>query len=495
MVESFDNQGIEVVDLRFESLRDLQEDFGPFLSPEGFFLRDRSDFAASDVLRFRLMLPNEFVLIEGVVVVVWVRGPAEATPTAPFGAAVEFATLSVQGRELVERIVHTHVENGGRPFDMSRPADNGERQSSQPDEGEAQKASPTSGSIKFTVREDTGAGQDDQVVVGDAEPRLPFEADVKPEFDQSADAAGVRPVMPKGDDGSGVETPGAEAQAPPDTKDDPGQRAFRVETPEPLAGKPELAFSGGAGALEISLLDEQDSTADRKASWEHGEEESDSSDRSRGKRRSGLVWTLVVLVVLVGAAWVVWTQYPEYLPWGGPAHGGVTVDVDESNGGPLSSEAMAPLSDDDLEAVVEAAVEAVTDTDQPENSEPEPTEARAPVDVVSGPGSRVVDVKVNSGDSGTFVLIRADGSIERRRIKTSILPDPPRILVRIFGIGSPYRPFEIPVGTSEIRGIRIGHHQETRPPSLWLVLDRTDEDVEIRDVQTSRNVVRIEIGR
>jgi len=161
----------------------------------------------------------------------------------------------------------------------------------------------------------------------------------------------------------------------------------------------------------------------------------------------------------------------------------------------LKTELMEPLTDDDLEAAVEAAVDAATVPEPAESTEPQPTEPPAPVEVVGAPGHTIVDIKADAGESGTVILIRTDGSIESGRVRTSILPSPPRILIRISGIDSLYRPLEIPVGTSEVRGIRVGYHPETRPPSLWIVLDRSDEDVVVRDVQTSGNVVRVEVGR
>ena len=117
------------------------------------------------------------------------------------------------------------------------------------------------------------------------------------------------------------------------------------------------------------------------------------------------------------------------------------------------------------------------------------------IDAVSGPGSRIVDIQANTAESGTAVLIRADGSIESRRVVISVLASPPRILIRISGVESPFRPYEISVGTAEVRGIRIGHHPETNPQSLWIVVDAADERVAIQDVQTRGNVIRIEVGR
>ncbi len=503
MFETPDSQDMEVVDLRFESLRDLQEEFGPFLSPEGFFLRDRSDFVVSDVLRFRLMLPGEFVLVEGVGVVVWARGPGEATPSLPLGVAVGFATLSDQGRELVERIVQSHIESGGKPFNMSRPRDNGDLQDSQPDSAEVVDESDSQSALKFTVREDPAPESDDLDGAGDGELRLPFEEDVKPETDETTDSDAGRPVpdsvpVENLDDSSEQEIGAGELEAPdlPESQEDSSQWALAVETSDSPEYEPEPDDAEPEGGLEISLPEEQPSTEEMQGSWEPEAEEVVSSGRRvPAKSRSGLVRILIGIVVLVAGAWAVWTQFPEYLPWVGATPEAVIAEPDESRGEVSLAGGVAPLTDEDLEAAVEAAVDAVTAPEPVKDPEPEPTDVPVVADAVSGPGSKIVDIKAEAGGSGTVVLIRADGSIESRRVLTSLLPSPPRILVRIYGIDSPFRPFKIPVGTAEVRGIRIGHHPETRSPSLWIVLDRADVGVEIREVQTSGNVIRIEVGR
>jgi len=446
MVEISDDQGMEVVDLRFESLRALQEDLGPYLSTEGFFLEENSDFVASEVLRFRLMLPGDFVLIEGTGVVVWVRSPEEATPKLPYGVAVGFATLSDSGRELVERIVNSHVESGGKPFDLSRSADNGRSEVSQSDEKPAPRDSGEQGELKFSVREEPAPDPGDEEPVSDPEQRLPFEAAVEPEHDEIENGGGVdlfsEAVRSDGDDRDNNEAPG-------------------VETHE----YPEL------------------------------QEETDSSDAQEKRGGSGLLRILIGIIVVVAGAWAVSTQFPEYMPWTGPTSDVVIGEPVDAPGEDLAAELITPLTDDDLEAAVEAAVDAATVPEPAEELEPQPTEVPVTVDVVSTPGSEVVDIKATAGENGTVLLIRTDGFIDNGRVRTSILLNPARILVRIAGIDSLYRPLEISVGTSEVRGIRVGHHPETRPPSLWVVLDRTDEDIVVRDVQISGNSIQVEVGR
>ena len=525
MFESDGGQGMEVVDLNFESLRDLQEELGPFLSTNGFFLSGRSDFAASDVLRFRLMLPGDFVLIEGVGVAVWVRTPEEATAKLPFGVAVEFATLSDQGRELVERIVHSHVESGGIPFKMSRPINTIDDEEMQVDPVNGGDTAKPSNGLKFTVREDVAVEAPKEVQApkeGDAdeaEQRLPFEDAVESELEEIEEISEIDPgfeepepipepipelimdSMPvEPEDGSGqpeedfAEPEGLEAQEKTDFS---GPAAFEIEAADDSVFDAEPTPRETSGAFRVSLPDEPSSHGDyTPASWEAVDQERQESYSSPSKGRSGLLRIVAAIIILIAAAWVVWTQFPEYLPWSeGARQDAVVTDPVIADEEELPVDVIASLTEEDVEAAVEAAVEAVTGTGPDDGAPPEPTVVPPQVDPVSGPGARIVDIKTEQSDGTTNVLIRADGSIDSRRVVTSLLLNPARILVRISGIDSSFRPFDIPVGSDELEGIRIGHHPETRPPSLWIVLDRADEGVKIRETKTSGNVLRLEIGR
>ncbi len=521
MDETAGDHGMEIVDLRFESLRDLQEEFGPFLSPEGFFLRDRSDFDVSDVLRFRLMLPGDFVLIEGVGVVVWVRGRDEATEISPVGAAIGFATLSDQGRELVERIVHSNVEGGGQPFDMTRPADNG-NDAGLPDEKVDSPKVPDG--MKFTIREDPSVAGGEATEVNPGEPSLPFDEGVlsnegSDEYRDTPDPQGDQRVAEEPGESGVEEGPDEEvridsAQA---EVEEPAQLAFSVDLPGP-GEDGDGGLLEPSGALDVSLPHQMDSADGVQRSWVDEQEE--FGDPPEKKGHSVLVGIVIGLIVLGAGLWAVWTQYPEFFPWSEESSAEVVAEEPVPTAlGARQPESVDSLSDEDLEAVVEAAVEAVTDPDnvtdseriepeknpsegpeaqvsQPEVSvQPTPVPATAGLEPIGHPATRVVDIQTDGSERGTAILIRTNGSIETSRVRTSSLDDPPRILVRIFGIDGGYRPYRIAVGSPEITSIRVGHHQETRPPSLWIVLDREDTGVEIVDVQTSGNVLRVEVGR
>ncbi len=71
----------------------------------------------SSVVRFRVILPEDFVFLEGTAVVEWHRS-AEAMSDGPPGMALRFVTLSPQNQELVEQLVQDHIDADGTPFDL-----------------------------------------------------------------------------------------------------------------------------------------------------------------------------------------------------------------------------------------------------------------------------------------------------------------------------------------------------------------------------------------
>ena len=57
-------------------------------------------------------------------------------------------------------------------------------------------------------------------------------------------------------------------------------------------------------------------------------------------------------------------------------------------------------------------------------------------------------------------------------------PDPPRYLLRLSGIESPWRPPDLDVGSPLIERVRTGLHSTPRGPELHVVLDLSTREVE-----------------
>jgi uncharacterized protein (TIGR02266 family) len=105
------------IDLNFESMRRFQAEFSPNLSKGGLFIDTGEPLDPGSVVRFRVILPEEFVFLEGTAVVEWKRSAEAVCDGAP-GMALRFVTLSPQNQELVEQLVQDHIDTGGSPFDL-----------------------------------------------------------------------------------------------------------------------------------------------------------------------------------------------------------------------------------------------------------------------------------------------------------------------------------------------------------------------------------------
>jgi len=105
------------IDLNFESMRRFQAEFSPNLSKGGLFIDTGEPLSPGSVVRFRVILPEEFVFLEGTSVVEWIRSAEAICDGAP-GMALRFVTLSSQNQELVEQLVQDFIDTGGVPFDL-----------------------------------------------------------------------------------------------------------------------------------------------------------------------------------------------------------------------------------------------------------------------------------------------------------------------------------------------------------------------------------------
>jgi uncharacterized protein (TIGR02266 family) len=111
--------GVVEYDLSFPSLRAFVSEFAGYLSHDGLFVPADPPDAPSTVVRFRVMLPEAFSLVEGTGVVSWVRQRGDAPHLAP-GMALRFVSMRQQSQELIDQLVSTHVGEGGTPFDLER---------------------------------------------------------------------------------------------------------------------------------------------------------------------------------------------------------------------------------------------------------------------------------------------------------------------------------------------------------------------------------------
>jgi hypothetical protein len=128
--------------------------------------------------------------------------------------------------------------------------------------------------------------------------------------------------------------------------------------------------------------------------------------------------------------------------------------------------------------------------------EPQPaTEQSAEVvERAAGPATRVLMIDASSIGSGTVITIRTNGELSEGAIKISPLKDPPRIWIRVLGIETFYRPNDIEVGSLEVERIRVGHHPEESPQSLYVVVDLESAAAKVRERSIEGDTLRVVVG-
>jgi len=634
------DDGLKCVELRYESLRSLQDELGPFLAGEGFFLKNELSLAPSDVLRFKIMLPGDFILVEGVGVVIWVRSPEESGPKDPPGTALGFATLSEQGRELIERMVQTHQERGGTPFDLTRPTSS--PMEPREEENEPEKKAATK--FRFSVRKDLPEAPSDpdetalpatpaEEPEDETEARLPFpEEAIQASAEEGQDEVpGSDQVSPDGAEDNGtdhsfdqteeqlpeeetfgqVSTPPAVVSSPPQAdvlvdltnRDQAEDSDIPVDIPEigeadlsgtahapapPETGSPASEETATPWIEEATPREEllppmenleepeprdlglpEELSPEKAWAKSHSSEPEDlQSGESRGdtdvpdippetnspsdaleeillappdededdqqhtvrvpsspnldvfisdegvvevasarKKRRALL-RLVGLLFLAGiagaAGWWAWQNYgEEFFSNPTSSSDSINTPVPERGALPTPSPTL-PASDTQPEEKAGNETDRVPETSSRktplpgETSPPEPgTDPDTPKTESASlkNAGRILDVAFKAEETGiTRIRISADGKVGQNRVKGSILSRPPRYLLRINGIRSPFKPLEIPVGTPQVEKIRFGYHAETHPASLWIVFDLENSGIKLRERTVENSTIELSFG-
>jgi Tfp pilus assembly protein PilZ len=498
-----DARKIVELDLKYETMRDLQNELAPLLSNDGLFVPWEEPVETDSVVRFRVMLPEEFTLIEGTGVVVWTRGASDEK--GPSGVAVRYATLPRETQETIDAIIDAHLASGGALFNL------------EPD-SEAVESFPTD-ALDHRSLDDRGAARREPVsavdALGDLErARLEIRGGVEPlsappasagegtgesledDYMASVEAqvqeaiASVRdqvtqvtePVDPElielttdvdesaAVPATGTSEPETDSDAESVIPDFLDKWRHELETEAGDGGRTErLDFEPSVedAATEVTPVRDPDAGDDEFAL---------AGDEHQEPRRGGRPWWLVLLVAGIG---VVVVGYVIWL-W--------SLGGDAPEPMPQVVEQAAEPSEDAVDLTPERApgpeVEAVGEI------ETEP----APIPQPSLEPATVIDSIVwVSGPDGTEVVIRGNGTIAETTVETFGLSEPPRILVRIREIHGEYSSYELPVGTTEIEKIRIGHHPELTPPALYVVLDLTRPEARVTGVQIEGDTVLVTV--
>ncbi|HXO28133.1 MAG TPA: TIGR02266 family protein, partial [Thermoanaerobaculia bacterium] len=109
------------IQLKFDRFSGFINEYFSNLSPGGIFIRTDTPEPPGQLLDFEFRLGDGYELIHGRGEVVWARERGEG-PERPPGMGVRFIELSPGSKDLIYKIVDDYVAHGGKPFDLTAPA-------------------------------------------------------------------------------------------------------------------------------------------------------------------------------------------------------------------------------------------------------------------------------------------------------------------------------------------------------------------------------------
>jgi uncharacterized protein (TIGR02266 family) len=128
------------IQLKFDRFSGFINEYFSNLSPGGIFIRTDTPEPPGQLLDFEFRLGDGYELIHGRGEVVWARERGEG-PERPPGMGVRFIELSPGSKDLIYKIVDDYVAHGGKPFDLTAPAQ-GDQPPVQPGGGDEAPAQP-----------------------------------------------------------------------------------------------------------------------------------------------------------------------------------------------------------------------------------------------------------------------------------------------------------------------------------------------------------------
>ncbi len=502
-----DRSDMALVDLEFATLRRFREEMAPFLNYEGFFVRTEDPFPRGTAVRFRFLLPEGFALAEGTGVVAWTRTPETHKKEDP-GMALWFDDVNQQSKEVVDELVDFHIATGGKAFDLGRSAG-------------------SAGDIPT----DALAGPPPAPPISSPEPPPIFqpEPDPDPEPEPAAPTGDVLPEWLSEvaqDDDEDFE---ADDAVPAETikidviKPDPPKSAFDGPDLSQLeAAVNDMSVNDMSlprdEELEISLMpqsSEPDSTPMRQMSGDPGV--TMSPHEKNGPLRDIRWKPLGAVAVVLGLCtaillWVV-NRTPDGFKEDIVTYRAPSVEqpaaIDETAQdflGPgavleedsaIGDEGVDPLAADMAASPNDGVAQEREQQVQQEAAAQSATGELVPADVppaVDGTATKIVDAGVAIIDNKTQIGIRGNGQFLEGRVKVSRLKDPDRVWIRIQGIQTFYRPNEILVDSKEVERVRIGHHPEENPPSIYIVIDLADSRAQVHETWLQGDTFRVAVG-
>jgi len=424
------------VDLEFTTLREFREEMAPYLNHGGLFIKTERPYPRGTAVRFRFVMPEGFVLAQGTGVVASIRTP-EKDPEHEPGMVVWFEEVERQSREVIGELVDFHIAIGRDPFDIG--LDTG------------------------------GAGEIPTDALGGTTPPPYIPHTEEPRRQDADPSSAPKPsceVLPVWL--SNVADEHDVDLSLENFSEDEEPEISSVEPPEPTGQDFEISLIDDDGKPDLTPVRSPDESSSDLTMTPH-----EYDKPSTGLR----LWPLAAAVLVgiaIGVWWLVMRPASSQIPETSAASERAVPTARPTAVAEESGE-RAPIKPQEVSEPVQAAP-----------AIPPPT---------TGPATRIVAVAATRVGDATVVDIRGNGGLSEARLRVSALDDPPRVWIRIRGIEDLYRPNEIAVGSPEVSRIRVGHHPEESPVSLWVVLDLADGSAVVRDTTVSGDTIRVSVGR
>jgi len=127
---------------------------------------------------------------------------------------------------------------------------------------------------------------------------------------------------------------------------------------------------------------------------------------------------------------------------------------------------------------------------------PVPPPVPPPPVQAAGPALTAVDrITFEETMGGTDIVLWGNGTIRPESYTRSQMGDPPRVLIVVNDIQKPFPQPRIPVGTGEVKDVRIGYHDAPKGHALHVVIDLAGAKVKVSRVDHDGLRLRIHLQK
>ena len=494
------------VQLKFEWFGGFISEYSSNISPGGMFIRTQTPEPVGRLIGFELRLGDGYELIRGTGEVMWVR-PMDQGPDKPAGMGIRFLEISPEGRELIYQMVDNFIAAGGTPFDVTRTPTGTHTPAAAP-----QAVSPPAVQAAAAAPERRAAPPAPALPMAAAPSRPappPGTAGAAGAAEVAAAVtAAVAAAAPRSPMAPILPAPAIPAIPPALPRNPmPQVAAAAVERNPP---PPIPAFAPEAPAEPRAALSAGDSYAPPFAA---------ASATPTSRRGSRLVlWVAVGGALALAASLAIfhqeallgWFLPPKKpvvaaLPAAPPArHRTPTAAATAAASPAASSPSSAPSALRSPAAAPASAGGATTHPAAPSVPSAAPVAApgAAPSPAATAPASAASPASVGEiqkitwkqNPDGTDVTLWADGAFRRQDwAHFRIDADPPRELVKLYGIRHPFASTRLLAHTQQLLQVRTGYHDENRGNELHVVLDLTGSGVEVTGIEAEGEQLHIHL--